>query len=608
MKKFEEYFKDEEIIFYLCRLRAKYAKNRNKKHLIHLLTNSDEFNYHVNDCKKYSEYERKYNEDLNKLLPSRRKWKNIGKESRLNPKTKEKLTSTDKNIYSLLKTIKFYKKKNPSEPFLVNLNAFIEDIQNSIQDKGFKIKPPTVYPKLKDKLNKKGENKCRPISLFTLKDRLILSLTNKYLTTLFDKYFEDCSFAFRAKRNSDDSGLLSHHDCIKEIVKFKSSFKQTDLWVVECDMEKFYDSVNHKIIKVHFDEMISKAQTDFPEIDFLNPIRIFKEFLNCYSFNINTLPLNTDEEYWKRHLRDNTGNTFKGQFGWVEDDFKRLGYYNDISSERIGIPQGGALSGLIANIVLNVADNEVKKSKVFYVRFCDDMIILHPDKAECELAKELYVHSLNQLKLVSHNFCDKLIVERERPERNLPLTTIAPFWNAKSKGPYKWSAIKNDGFPWIGFVGYELHFEGYIRVRKRSLKKELKKQKEVVNRIKKAIEKDRRKSFGTVSESLIHRLVGMSIGRVELRNFNKIEHEMCWKNGFKELSMNKYAVQQMKHLDRNRNKLYYKFEAELRKLRELEEASEEPPDRIRQIVDFNKPFSYYYQVLERKQIEKAERK
>jgi len=603
MRTFEEYFKEEAIVFYLCRLRAKYANNRNKKHLIHLLTKAEEYNYHVNDCNNHSEYEKKFNEDLNKLFPSRRKWKNIGEESRYNSRTNQKLSSTDKNIYALLKTIKFYKKKNPSELFVENLNAFVKDIQTSIKDKNYKISPPTVYPKLKDKIIKDELNKCRPISLFTLKDRVILSLTNKFLTDLFDKYFEDCSFAFRAKRNSDDSGLLSHHDCIKAIVKFKSDFKEMDLWAVECDMEKFYDSVNHNIIKEHFDALIQKAQTELPEFDFSNPIRVFHKYLNCYSFNTYTLPLNSDDEYWKKHLNDKRGNTFKGHYEWVQAGFKKHGYYNDISIERIGIPQGGALSGLIANIVLDAADKEVIKSKVFYARFCDDMIILHPDKKECKRAKILYTKALKQLKLVPHNFCNKLIINRKIPEKNLPPTTIAPFWNKKSKGPYKWAAIKNNGFPWIGFVGYELHYEGHIRVRKKSLKKELRKQKEVVYRINKAIEKDRRKSIGTISESVIHKLVGMSVGRVELRNFDKIENEMCWKNGFKELTMNKYAVQQMKQLDRNRNKIYYKLDEKLKKLPKLEENEEETPGKRRQIVDFNKPFSYYYQVLERKQLE-----
>lgn len=149
-----------------------------------------------------------------------------------------------------------------------------------------------------------------------------------------------------------------------------------------------------------------------------------------------------------------------------------------------------------------------------------------------------------------------------------------------------------------------MHYDGHIRVRKRSLKRELKKQKEVVNRIRKAIENGRRRSFGTISESVIHRLVGMSVGRVKLRNFDKIEHEMCWKNGFKELTMNKYAVRQMKQLDRNRNKLYYDLDAELNKLKERGKENKEKLRRNRQIVDFNKPFSYYYQVLERKQLKK----
>jgi len=593
MKNFEEYFQDETIIFYLCRLRIKYAKNRNKKHLIHLLTKNADFNYHLNDIKVQSEYEKKFIEDLNQLLPSRRKWKNIGQNSRYDSKTKEKLTSIDKNLFSLLKTIKFYKKKNPSEPFLMNLNAFIQDIRTSIKSESFKIDSPTVYPKLKDKLSKTCENKCRPISLFNLKERVILSLTNKYLTELLDKYFEDCSFAFRVKRNNDDSAILSHHDCIKAILKFKSDYQHLDLWAVECDMEKFYDSVNHEIIKKHFDTLIRKAQMEYTEIDFSNPIRIFNEFLNCYSFNTNTLPLNDNNEYWEKHRIPN------GKFGWIENRLKE--YYSEFIDVRIGVPQGGALSGLIANIVLDVADKEVKKSKVFYARFCDDMIILHPDKTECNLAKGLYTNALKQLNLAPHYFCDELIVKRNSPKKFLPPTTIKPFWNVKSKGPYKWGSINNDGFPWIGFVGYELHYEGHIRVRKKSLKKELKKQKEVVSRIKRAIERDRRKSLGTIRESVIHRLIGMSVGRVELSNFNKIEHEMCWKNGFKELTMNKYSVQQMKHLDRNRNKLYYKLEAELLRLKQLELDKYEARTPQRKIVDFNKPFSYYYQVLERRQ-------
>lgn len=598
MTPIEDFFNDEAIINCLCRLRAKQASNRSKKHLLCLLTSNAEYNYHKTESTNYSDYERKFYSDLNKLFPSRRKWKNIGKEARLHPKTKQKLSAIDKNINSLQKTIRWFKRKKSSEPFLKNLDDFIKDIKSSIQLTDFKIESPSVYPKLKEQLDLTKTNKCRPIALFNLKDRIILSLANRYLTILFDDYFQDCSFAFRATNKS--TGILpSHHDCIKAILNFKSEYMDTSLWSVECDMEKFYDSVNQKKIKEYFYVLIERAKEEFPKSDFSVPIRIFESYLNCYSFNVNTLPLNDDAIYWAKHLKDKKGNSYKGRFGWVQEGLKKHKFYSNISAERIGVPQGGALSGLIANIVLDVADKQVMRTKVFYARFCDDMIILHPNKEECEHAKELYLNSLMDLNLVPHEFCDDLIVKRDKPKINLPPTTIQPFWNEKSKGPYKWSAIEDEGFPWIGFVGYELHHEGHVRIRKASLAKELDKQKDVIYRIKKAIETERRKSLGTVSESVIHSLVGMSVGRVELKNFNNIEHEMCWNNGFKELTMNQYSIRQIKHLDRNRNKLYYKFDAELNEKREAE-GSDEKPSKKRQIIDFNKPFSYYYQVLERK--------
>lgn len=593
MRKFEEFFKKENIIFYLCKLRAKYAKKRNKKHLIHLLTGEETYNYHVKDSENHTDYEEKFIDDLNKLFPSRRKWVNIGKLSRIDSTTGHRLTAVDKNLYSLLKTIRKYRKINSSEPFLQNLDTFIKDIQTSITDPNYGVEKPTVYPKLKEKKKKKEENKCRPISLFNLKDRVILSLTNRYLTQLLDKYFEDCSYAFRSKKNVEGTSLLSHHDCIRAILKFKSENEGKDLWVVECDMQKFYDSVNHKIIREQFEILMQKVQEEFSETNFSNPIHIFNSFLDCYCFNHDVLPLNADEKYWESHSIE------KGRFEWVEEGLKA--YYNDFITERIGIPQGGALSGLIANIVLNVADKEVLKTKVFYARFCDDMIILHPEISECELAKDNYSRALHELQLVPHKFClaTEMKVPRMKHEKNLPETSFVPFWNKKSKGPYKWAETSKDGFPWIGFVGYEMNYRGGIRVRKRSLLKELKKQKEVVNAIKDAILKTRRKSFGTISESIIHRLVGMSVGRIELRNFHLSENEMCWKNGFRELKMNPHAVRQIKQLDRNRNKLYYDVLKFLDDLKEREGNIPNSDPTSRQIVDFNKPFSYFYQVLER---------
>ncbi len=607
MKEFETYFSSDAIVTYLCKLRAKVANSRNKRHLIHLLTDSDKFNYHVKDSEKYLtrddeyasgfvKYEKEFLSQLNKLLPPRKKWVNLGGDSRIDKNTKQPISSSRRNEYSLIKTIKAYRKKSPNEPWLLALDEFIKDIQISVESGTHKISTPTIFPKPKNEKQLNGENECRPICLFNLKDRIILSITNKYLTRLFDDHFEDCSYAFRSKKNREGTVILNHHDCIKEILDFRKRNLEKPLWVAECDMEKFYDTVNHKIAKVLYDELIQKCKEVYPSLNFNNPTHLFSQFLECYAFNIN-VPLPEDTEYWKSYDIPN------GHFKWVSIEFKNLGYYENVESERIGIPQGGALSGLIANIMLNVADKVILQTGAFYLRFCDDMIILHPDKTTCEVAKELYVNSLKGLKLVPHLFKSEteLVAERKntsKERKKIGLNSYASFWKGKSKGPYKWGSLSDECFPWIGFVGYEMHHEGHVRVRKKSFLKELNKQKEVVEDIRKAVKHGMRKSKGSVTESTIHRLVGMSVGRVSLKNYETVSNDLCWKNGFKELTPNKYSVQQIKQLDRNRNKLYYDLVKDLTEPETDEENKIE--SKPRQIVHFNKPFSYFYQVIERK--------
>lgn len=607
MKEFETYFSSDIIVTYLCKLRAKVANTRNKKHLIHLLTDSEKFNYHVKDSEKYLikddanssgflKYEKEFMSQLSKILPPRKKWVNIGRTSRIDKETNQIITSNKRNEYSLVKTIKSYRIKSPNEPWLLALDEFVLDIQQSVASGEHIISTPTIYPKLKKEKQINGENECRPICLFNLKDRIILSITNKYLTRLFDNCFEDCSYAFRSKKNKAGTAILNHHDCIKDILEYKQKHSTTPLWVAECDMEKFYDTVNHKIAKVIYDELIQKCKTKYSSTDFSKPTHIFNQFLECYCFNKDA-PLREHLDYWESY------NIPKGYFKWVDEEFNFLGYYENIENERIGIPQGGALSGLIANIMLNVVDKVVIQSGAFYMRFCDDMIILHPDKTTCEVAKELYVNTLKGLKLVPHKFKNEAeLVEvrknKSKEKKKLGENSYEPFWKGKSKGPYKWDSINDSGFPWIGFVGYEIHHEGHVRVRKKSFLKEIKKQEEVVDEIRNAVQHGIRKSKGSVTESVIHRLVGMSVGRVSLRNYEKVSNDLCWKNGFKELSPNKYSIQQIKHLDRNRNKLYYDL------VKDLNETEGDDNDKLdskpRQIVHFNKPFSYYYQILERK--------
>jgi hypothetical protein len=118
-------------------------------------------------------------------------------------------------------------------------------------------------------------------------------------------------------------------------------------------------------------------------------------------------------------------------------------------------------------------------------------------------------------------------------------------------------------------VGYEINRNGDIRIRKKSLKKERTKQRELVRNVMAAVSKGNLKVSGKkVIESTEERLIGMAIGRVNLWNYKTYEHDLCWAKGFNLLNDNKYSRMQVKSLDRSRNKY-------LRKLRRFLDFSEQ---------------------------------
>ena len=243
-------------------------------------------------------------------------------------------------------------------------------------------------------------------------------------------------------------------------------------------------------------------------------------------------------------------------------------------------------------------DNAIKTLKdeqLLYIRFCDDMIMIHPDKKKCENAVEVYQKALLDLKLVPHEFKENL--------KNTSAKNLDSIWNGKnkSKKTYKWTNDFKDrsNIPWIGFVGYEIHFDGHVRVRKSSLKKELRKQKEVVQKISLVIQDEtRRARKGTIMESAINRLNGMSVGRIHIWNHDKVNPDMCWVNGFRVLNRNKYVSKQLKQLDKNRNHQLARLRREVRNL------PDDPPieeTNNRKYTDhYGKPYSYYHQTLKEK--------
>jgi len=625
MKEFKEYYNKDQIIKQLCKIRIKYANKRYKKYLLDKLTKPENYLKEIT-----TDYDEEIIKQLDNLLPKRRLWLSKGQRTyktvinkQTNEKEIKKIDKDEKNREILYNTTKKYLTRDSDLEFVVNLKKFIKDIQNEIESETFKISKPDIIPEIKEsnyskqnlQLKKYNAIECRPISRFLLRDRIVISITNKFLTELFDDFFEANSLAFRAIKDSSEKNK-THHLAIERIIEYKNDFFDKILYVAECDMKKFYDTVNHRICEQSFYNLIEKAKIKYPNLKLDKAIYLFKEYLNCYNFKDNIKILNTDFEYWKNQ-KDTKQKPIKGFFNWVEEDIKNNNYYRSSPNEKIGVPQGGALSGLIANIILDNADKALKEfPDLLYLRYCDDMIIMHHNKEICKLAIDKYTETINELLLFNHTFINNYFTQNKNRVNNRTKEnrgfisselrnfnrsyefSLKPYWNSKSKGPYKWGEINKEDncIPWLGFVGYEINYKCETRIRKRSLKKEIDKQKKVVTSIIKRIHKVKNARNNTIYKSALEKLIGMSVGRVNLYDYSICQNKICWTDGFQSLNFNKYSRIQLKALDRNK----YKYLNILTKHLGEENLKSKVPNNNEEIVKMKKPYSYYYQAGEKK--------
>ncbi|WP_270488572.1 reverse transcriptase/maturase family protein [Butyricimonas synergistica] len=579
MIQFEDYISADNIIDILCRLRAKLADQRHKKQLLQ----------HLAIYKETKKTGQDRLSAINSILPPRSKWVSLKEKTRTrefithdNRKYKQPISSFAKNKKSIKLTIHFHQKYNCNYEYLNKLNDFITLVKRHCLDPNYQINHPQIYSVSKSKIIE-DRIECRPLCVFNqLVDKVIICLVNQYLSKLFDPFFYSESLAFRYKREyHGENKYTSHHDAIYRIQEFVLKNKKRNIYVAECDMEKFYDSVNHKIVKKSFYTLLRLAQKSNPDINFSCVRRIFEKYLRCYNFQRDVYKLNNNPEFWKKQEEK------KGVFSWVRNELLKHGFYKNERSlihSHIGVPQGGALSGLIANIVLNNIDQEIIKKiankNVLYIRYCDDMILLTTNKRHCKTILNLYTKNLEKLKLVPHPFKE--------------IDSSSNFWKEKSKAPYKWDPINR---PWISFVGYEIKRNGDTRVRKKSIRKELTKQTQVVKEIMCFLKNKERVTNNSIQESLTNRLIGMSIGRVNLWNYTTMKNELCWINGFHALTYNKFASKQMKMLDAHRNILLKKVHYNLPHTGIPQNKTILSKQSLKHQRFYGKPYSYYYHYI-----------
>jgi len=312
--------------------------------------------------------------------------------------------------------------------------------------------------------------------------------------------------------------------------------------------------------------------------------KVFESYLSCFSF-YNNVYLKKEELFQQNKISN-------GRIPWVLlDELAEID--SDPNKDRIGVPQGGALSCLIANIILDSVDRLIMRaddSRLFYARFCDDMVLMHIDNDECNKIFDIYQSGLKEVKLISHQ----------------PKTFNAygsEFWSSslKSKAPYKWAEYKKGdenlikNVPWVSFVGYQIRYDGLIRIRKTSIEKELKKQVTETAKIINSL-----KSVGSSNISrkavvfrLQQRLISMAVGRMQLNNQSL---KLCWTAGFNEIRNNPNIKYQFKKLDRNRERQLKRLS---NFLKQIESPNITPKKSVPRLKYYGSKYSYCEQFIKR---------
>ena len=160
----------------------------------------------------------------------------------------------------------------------------------------------------------KENGKLRKLGIPSVIDRVLQQAIVQVLTPIYEKQFSNSSFGFRPNRC-----------CEQAVIKALECFNDGYDWIVDIDLQSFFDEVNQ-------DKLMAIIHRTIKDDDVISLIRKFLQ----------------------------SGVMEKGV----------------IQETKKGTPQGGNLSPLLSNIMLNELDKELEKRGLNFVRYADDCLIM----------------------------------------------------------------------------------------------------------------------------------------------------------------------------------------------------------------------------------------
>jgi len=217
----------------------------------------------------------------------------------------------------------------------VSITMFAANLEENLAALMKDLKAGTFRPRpLRRKMISKGPGttKLRPLGIPVVRDRVAQEVIRRLLAPIFEPQFHDASFGFIPKRNC--------HQAIERVLELHGQGYRV---VLDADIQGFFDQIPHQVIMAAVAAEVADG----------NILRLVEKFLTA---------------------------------GVMEN-----GVFKPTT---VGTPQGGVVSPLLANIVLNPLDWKLHEAGYRFARYADDFVVVCQTRQQAQEALTLVEHVL----------------------------------------------------------------------------------------------------------------------------------------------------------------------------------------------------------------------